>query len=348
MRKCLSCKEMNPEQQEFCTNCGTSLSSRRASAKKSNIQKPPLYLIVLAIVIIGLAIGFYIMHTEYGKKAVADQFISALIAQDTHTLSELIEPKDSRIAIDKDSLQALLKMIEINPSLVQTIENSLHKNDGLFTIRTSGKRLGVFPRYTMNPTGYIVEVESIGHETVLSTDNSEIGYIKHTGETAEFGPFLAGIYPIKMTTTIDDEDFSEEIQANIFGDNQTISLIFPSVEEAVLAAKNQNTQEAAVKNDSPADQIIDKETPVVSIYNDFFILPASGDDYLKTSDLKGLSKKDLRLARNEIYARYGYIFKSKELQTYFDSQYWYVPNETYGGSLTKWEKHNVELIKSKE
>ncbi|MDV6378187.1 YARHG domain-containing protein [Sporosarcina sp. GW1-11] len=347
MRKCLTCQEMNPEKEEFCMNCGAFLSFRRASVKKSFIQRPPLYQMVLAIVIIGGFFGYYAMQTEYGKEAVAEQFITALITQDTNTLNELIVPKDSRITVDKDSLQALLALIEKNPSTVQTIENNLmEQNKGMFSMRASGKRLGLFPLYTINPTGYIVEVESIGDETILSTENSEIGYIKKRGETAEFGPFLAGIYPIKMTTIIDGETISEEIQANIFGENHAISLFFPSVEEVALIAKQSNGQDASITN--KAESSTENDTPVGKIYNDYFILPTSGDTYLKASDLKGLSKSDLRLARNEIYARYGYIFKSKELQAYFDSQTWYVPNDAYGGSLTEWEKHNVALIKSKE
>ncbi|PIC63481.1 hypothetical protein CSV79_11420 [Sporosarcina sp. P13] len=348
MRKCLSCQEMNSEKQELCTNCGTSLSLRRAHTKKSFIQKTPLYQIVLAIVLVVAAFGYIVMQSEYGKEAVAEQFVTALIEQDTSTLHELIVPKDSRITIDKDSLQALLTLIEKNPSLVQTIENSLkEQSDGMFTMRAFGKRLGLFPRYTINPTGYIVEVESPGNETVLSTANSEIGYIKNEGEVAEFGPFLAGIYSIKMTTMIHEETVSEEIQANVFGTDQTINLTFASINEIAQTTKNLHIQETAVINKVVAEKEIEKD-PTTTIYNDYFILPKSADMYLKASDLKGLSKSDLRLARNEIYARYGYVFKSKELQSYFGSQTWYSPNESYNGSLTEWEKYNVDLIQSKE
>lgn len=43
---------------------------------------------------------------------------------------------------------------------------------------------------------------------------------------------------------------------------------------------------------------------------------------LKKSDLEDLSKSELRLARNEIYARHGRRFQDQELQDYFDSQEW--------------------------
>lgn len=38
------------------------------------------------------------------------------------------------------------------------------------------------------------------------------------------------------------------------------------------------------------------------------------------------SKEDLRLLRNTIYAQYGYVFKSKDLQDYFSRFEWYMPD----------------------
>ncbi|WP_369684277.1 YARHG domain-containing protein [Sporosarcina ureae] len=50
----------------------------------------------------------------------------------------------------------------------------------------------------------------------------------------------------------------------------------------------------------------------------------------------------MRLARN------GYVFKSADLQAYFDSQTWYVANESSDGEITDVEQHNVTLIRSVE
>ena len=359
MKKCMYCKEMNADGQAHCTNCGTSLASRRY-AKKQSLLKTPIFPILLILLLITALITFYIMKDKYGKEAITEQFVSALIDQDRKTLQELIVPKDNRIIVDEVSLQALLALVEKNPSIVQVVENNLHENaeDSTFSIRATGKRFGFFPRYTINPAGYIVEVESIGEETVLSIHDSEMGYIKKSKEQAEFGPFMAGIYPIQMTTVLNDETVREEIQANVFGAKQTVHLTFDSLEE--LATEIENTVETdndlpVVQNDivpeSPVETVIVKEV-IKEIpaggSNDEYIISYSNDVFLDKSDLQGLSKADLRLARNEIYARYGYVFDSKELQDYFSSQSWYVPNPDFNGKMTEWEKHNVELIKSYE
>ncbi|ARF14913.1 YARHG domain-containing protein [Sporosarcina ureae] len=81
---------------------------------------------------------------------------------------------------------------------------------------------------------------------------------------------------------------------------------------------------------------------------DYYILADSEFSELSETQLYGLSKSDLRLARNEVYARHGYVFESADLQAYFDSQMWYVADETYDGELTDVERNNVTLIHSLE
>ncbi|MBE6261453.1 MAG: YARHG domain-containing protein [Prevotella sp.] len=62
-----------------------------------------------------------------------------------------------------------------------------------------------------------------------------------------------------------------------------------------------------------------------------------------------LDKKTLRIMRNEIMARHGYRFQSKDLQEYFDKQSWYKPAVSNASvKLSLLEQLNVELIKSVE
>ncbi|MBK3520047.1 YARHG domain-containing protein [Carboxylicivirga marina] len=64
-------------------------------------------------------------------------------------------------------------------------------------------------------------------------------------------------------------------------------------------------------------------------------------------DLRKLNLSDLRLLRNEIYARKGYVFKSKELSLHFQKFQWYRPK--YEGKeidnyLTEIDKSNINWI----
>lgn len=65
------------------------------------------------------------------------------------------------------------------------------------------------------------------------------------------------------------------------------------------------------------------------------------------TDLDDFSKAELRIMRNEIYARKGEIFTTPELKKYFDAQPWYKPKEGLY-KLTDIEEHNVKLSKKLE
>lgn len=61
--------------------------------------------------------------------------------------------------------------------------------------------------------------------------------------------------------------------------------------------------------------------------------------------LRGLSLHELRLLRNEIYARHGRTFKSQWLMQYFFSQPWYSPSDAFQDEqLSGHDKQNVETI----
>jgi hypothetical protein len=77
--------------------------------------------------------------------------------------------------------------------------------------------------------------------------------------------------------------------------------------------------------------------------------PQGSERLLTASELQGLSKYDLRIMRNEIFGRHGYIFKSDDLKEHFRNQSWYTPKYSDVNSmLTDIEKKNIEFIKSHE
>lgn len=80
-----------------------------------------------------------------------------------------------------------------------------------------------------------------------------------------------------------------------------------------------------------------------------FICPESSTTKIQLYKLYNLSSDQLYIARNEIFARHGYIFKDKKLQEYFEAQAWYKPNPDAKGETTDpVEKDNVETIRDME
>jgi len=69
------------------------------------------------------------------------------------------------------------------------------------------------------------------------------------------------------------------------------------------------------------------------------------DKRISDQMLQGLSLHELRLLRNEIYARHGRMFRADWLQQYFYTQPWYNPDENFKDEeLSGNDKLNVETI----
>jgi hypothetical protein len=90
-------------------------------------------------------------------------------------------------------------------------------------------------------------------------------------------------------------------------------------------------------------------TPVAS---GDYIIPDSSTRLLTTADVEKLNVNELRIARNEIYARHGRKFQDADLQKYFESKSWYKgtieAKDFDDNSLTDIEKKNRDLIQEYE
>ena len=83
-----------------------------------------------------------------------------------------------------------------------------------------------------------------------------------------------------------------------------------------------------------------------------YLFKDSDSRYLSKAECEALSAAELRIARNEIYARHGRLFDSEDLQAYFNAQDWYhgtiSPAKFDYTVLNDYERYNVNLMKSIE
>lgn len=83
-----------------------------------------------------------------------------------------------------------------------------------------------------------------------------------------------------------------------------------------------------------------------------YILPNSSTEYLTWEDYAALSRWELVLARNEIFARHGRRFQNQDIQAYFDSCSWYegtvAPEDFDTSVMSDVEVQNVWTLKAAE
>ncbi|MDO4325064.1 MAG: YARHG domain-containing protein [bacterium] len=115
--------------------------------------------------------------------------------------------------------------------------------------------------------------------------------------------------------------------------------------ETEVESENQTEKITAEtgKEDIKADTSTGTETDAGD-----FLLPNSEKELLPVRDIQFFSKEELRLAKNEIYARHGRLFLDQELQAYFNQYSWYqgrVQPEAFDDNiLNETELKNIELL----
>ena len=122
------------------------------------------------------------------------------------------------------------------------------------------------------------------------------------------------------------------------------------IEEQKEETKKEDQNKAETEAEETKED--EKEERPVKADDSEYIFPESDTRLLTREEVEAHSKEELRLARNEIFARHGMIFGG-DLEEYFSSKSWYTPTvpgeEFYDRvemSLT--EEANIELIQEVE
>lgn len=108
---------------------------------------------------------------------------------------------------------------------------------------------------------------------------------------------------------------------------------------------------APAESEAPAATAAPAATPSptpFAVLPGSYILPDSAGRYYTEAELAGLDDRDLTLARNEIFARHGYLFTTPWIDAYFRTQSWYngtTPAAQFDSEVfNDYERTNIELI----
>lgn len=181
-------------------------------------------------------------------------------------------------------------------------------------------------------------------------------YVIHCNEENPFPK--AGIYTISYA---DVGDTTEVTDARGFTSSPPVYYMvsdtstFTEDEEKIMEIedKETNARDAIIMKitgqgeDDPGEDSGELEEQDSSADGDY-ILEDSDSRYIGKEEIEDFSDTDLRLAKNEIYARHGRIFDSADLKDYFESKSWYKgtvePSDFDENVLNKYEKANIDLI----
>ena len=129
---------------------------------------------------------------------------------------------------------------------------------------------------------------------------------------------------------------------NKYGNNFALALQYNNSDnsEPEPDAEADNTEDEMQPDDAPANKGAQASLPDYSWLSTRLVTE---------SDMAGKNSQQLRIMRNYIFARHGYIFKDNALTQHFSQYSWYKPtSKDVLGKFNSYEKKNVAIIKARE
>jgi cell division protein FtsL len=147
------------------------------------------------------------------------------------------------------------------------------------------------------------------------------------------------------------EATAEEINPDLESETEEEVTVTPS--EAPTAEPTSTPIPTPAVTAVPTVTPVPTQAPTAAPASSDYVIPDSSTRELTNADLAGLSEWELRVARNEIYARHGRMFEDEALDSYFRGKSWYVPSIPAASFddnqlLTKTELRNAKLISDYE
>lgn len=163
------------------------------------------------------------------------------------------------------------------------------------------------------------------------------------------------VSPVKSNASpaVEDNYQEQNVSDNVNDDSEELEVIDEKQNNELRDNNDDITSDEESYDETDSnDDYGEEDAENEGIIDDEYVLINSDVEYINESDIADFTKAELRLARNEIYARHGCIFKSNDLNEYFNSKTWYIPTIQVGNfdtsEFNKYELANIDTIKSLE
>ena len=289
---------------------------------------------VLIFLFIIICIKLFANSNEYELKNVKDEFIGTYIPVD-------LELRLYQSKLFYESLRASRKYGEKQPHDVLYLQKNICYSD-----------VGFHDGYAIQNIDFINFKFISGQGGVFCIDNN--GYLYRKISNAEYGYkdyieyvmkiILSNFSDIKIydgKLIIDNKEYQVNLDGNFFDVADTAILLFNDGHYFLVKNGNDGELYTSKKFEDYFGNTKDK---LVKRFPGMFKTNSE-----ELPDYSSVPKHQLRLFRNLIFARNGYVFKSTDLRDYFNSCSWYKQNPTFKESeMRKDEKDFISLIQKYE
>ncbi|PGL66762.1 YARHG domain-containing protein [Bacillus sp. AFS055030] len=339
MAYCTKCGSNLEQGAKFCTNCGErssnlevtnqvdtrsesrQLQERNYKNKYNRIKGIMISIVVLII----LTVAIYFIYPKLTNNNQHSQQVPNKVATN-------------------DKIPEKVKISDNHPTNSQTIPSYINRLEQL-KIYNGSRSLSV-------GSWDITQIDGVINLTANHISPENLQLLFNLYDSGDISPIRD--WAIKVANIADEVAMANNTSWHIYVGNECVAQ-YPhtlSNEDLMYYSGSCGLSIPVLEGSSKNDLAIVIHTMVYgdvsTTTTDEFILPMSNIRKLTLGEIEYLKKDELRRARNEIYARHGYIFKTKDMRNYFLTKSWYSPDVTYDGKLSEIETYNVNLIKARE
>ncbi len=188
---------------------------------------------------------------------------------------------------------------------------------------------------------------SMQSSTISTLQTVDSSILKHNNSN----PYITTDTSAKKDTLKINAD---TLNSKIINNNDTVAKpIIKKIDTLRSLPKIINTKKDSLLQKNVGSTFIKKDSLRFAKADSNFIkllkTNATSNHVLTESEIAGIDKRNLKMLRNEIFAKHGYIFKNKQLNDYFLSKTWYHPvSEDVSSKLSTIEKQNADFLKKHE
>lgn len=327
---CRKCGRELKDNAVFCPKCGTKFNAPKKAVK---IQPP---------VVDSNRIDIPVQQTDTNEIPVPNSDNVEIPVPESNNVeipvpkSEHIEVPTSRLDFQNDSEQK--KIVSVVHGQNEDAGNQKKKEK------------------TKEPK-FVVSVSDVDEKTI-STIRGDSSQNRSNSIMYAVGGVIIALLVVVIFLLVKDKknesdvaEHSEKDQIEVAANEELQEQLTPETVENNPSDISENVEAAEeIKEADQETELVGEEELVEELEEEKseYILPQSDSELLSKSDLEGLSQDELRIARNEIYARHGRRFKDEELQKYFDECSWYNgtidPDSFQDSMLSDIEHANKDLI----
>lgn len=353
MLQCSVCGAKVKSGNVFCTKCGTPITkaqntnknNNRKNGKKSKVGKiVKMFLVITLIAAIAL-ITVVVLHFVNSKlenvdettqlKAENEESFDREISEETvEETEDLVEAEETEQVADENSDESTVNNIDVEECVNQIREQydrtvSSMSSDIYEKINVES---GITAYYDNDSLKAIIATKGAANADYSCSyyyDEGELFFAYYEGNDAHRFYFQ------------DDQLIRWRYSANALDSQNAINYDLENTSEYYRWESSVITNAMNLKDDWKSALADGNEAQE-------YILVGSDSRYISEAELDKLTKEEVKLARNEIYARNGRKFSDAALQNYFNQFDWYKPtiepSDFKESMLNKYEIANRDLI----